>query len=574
MWKRRKRMGIRNKIIDYSRGNDLDGFFRLYKWQKRIKSGIVHDILTFFMSRSANRHGGYIGPDAVIKGRPSLPHGLHGIFISRYAQIGENCRIYQNVTIGEVNRKAPVIGDNCLIGAGAVILGGIRVGNHAKIGAGAVVCKDIPDGCTVVSQTARILGKDDTDMDNGHLAECTYWTEGASKERIAERQASEGRASERQASERAWIEVSLSNLRHNAKVLQKAMPVGCELMAVVKCEAYGHGGILMAKELERTGIKAFAVATIEEAVRLRENGIGGEILILGHTDVQRARDLYKYDLMQSIIGYAYAQALQEQGRLYGVAVKAHIKIDTGMHRLGISARMPDQVSEIFAMSNIEVCGIYTHLCCADGRQSEDIVYTKEQIGLFYRLIDTLKQKGIHIPKLHIQSSYGLLNYPDLQCDYVRAGIALYGVLSTPEKDTLLKPFLRPVLSLKSRVVLIRFVKKGESIGYGRQFAAKRDSRIAILPVGYGDGYPGDLSCGKGRVLLGGHLVPVIGRICMDQLAVDITEAEEVREGDTAILIGGGEEAMPAAPEVAAASGRISNELLCRLGARLPVVPVE
>ncbi len=149
-------MGIRSGIIDYSRGNDLTFFFCLYRKQQKSR-GMVRDILTFFMSRSAHRHGGYIGPDAVIRGKPSLPHGLHGVFISRYAQVGVNCRIYQNVTIGEVDRKAPVIGDDCLIGAGAVILGGIQIGNHVKIGAGAVVCKDVPDGCTVVSQEPRII---------------------------------------------------------------------------------------------------------------------------------------------------------------------------------------------------------------------------------------------------------------------------------------------------------------------------------------------------------------------------------------------------------------------------------
>ena len=149
-------MGIRSGIIDYSRRNDLTFFFCLYRKQQKSR-GMVRDILTFFMSRSAHRHGGYIGPDAVIRGKPSLPHGLHGVFISRYAQVGVNCRIYQNVTIGEVDRKAPVIGDDCLIGAGAVILGGIQIGNHVKIGAGAVVCKDVPDGCTVVSQEPRII---------------------------------------------------------------------------------------------------------------------------------------------------------------------------------------------------------------------------------------------------------------------------------------------------------------------------------------------------------------------------------------------------------------------------------
>lgn len=150
-------MNIRRFIIEYSRGNDLQFFWFLYKLQKKAKNRLLHDVLTFMMSRSAHRHGGYVGPDTLIQNIPSLPHGLHGIFISRYAQIGKNCRIYQNVTIGEVNREAPIIGDNCLIGAGAVIIGNIRIGNHVYIGAGAVVRKDIPDNYTVIAQPMRLI---------------------------------------------------------------------------------------------------------------------------------------------------------------------------------------------------------------------------------------------------------------------------------------------------------------------------------------------------------------------------------------------------------------------------------
>lgn len=153
-------MNSRRRIIDYSRGNNLHHFWRLYRIQKKTgRDGIVHDILTFLLSRSAHRHGGYIGPDTVIKNNLSLPHGLHGVFISRYAQIGENCCIYQNVTIGEIDRKAPVIGNNCLIGAGAVIIGDIRIGDNVKIGAGAVVNTNVPDNYTVVSQPMRMIGE-------------------------------------------------------------------------------------------------------------------------------------------------------------------------------------------------------------------------------------------------------------------------------------------------------------------------------------------------------------------------------------------------------------------------------
>lgn len=365
--------------------------------------------------------------------------------------------------------------------------------------------------------------------------------------------------------ERAWIEVDSENLQHNVKVLQEAMPQGCNLMAVVKCEAYGHGLLKVAGELNKIGVKSFAVATIEEGIRLRNCGIEGEILILGYTDVRRAAELKKYDLIQTLIDFAYAEDLNGQG----IAVKAHIKIDTGMHRLGIPCSACSDVEQVFGMKHLKVCGMFTHLCCPDSRKPEDIAFTRGQIESFYHLVDVLKERGICIPKLHIQSSYGFLNYPELNCDYVRIGIALYGVLSSTEKDTVLSLDLRPVLSLKSRVILIRSVDKGSSIGYGRSFVAGRDSRIAILPIGYGDGFPRGLSGTGIQVQIGGHLVPVIGRICMDQLAVDITDAKDVACGDVATLIGSSAEL--SAPSVAECVGSISNELLCRMGSRLPVV---
>lgn len=379
--------------------------------------------------------------------------------------------------------------------------------------------------------------------------------------------------------ERAWIEISLENLRHNVETLRNAMPPECELMAVVKTAAYGHGAYEISANLNKMGVTAFAVATIEEGIELREYGICGEILILGYTDVRRAFDLNRYELIQTLIDYEYAKVLNEQG----ITVKAHIKIDTGMHRLGVPSSEVSAVRKIFSMENISVCGMYTHLCCPDSREPDDVAFTRGQIAAFYRAADALQADGIDLPKLHIQSSYGFLNYPELACDYVRAGIALYGALPPvrqtvqhatrlfPGGDTVLKLDLRPVLSLKSRVVLIRFVEKGESVGYGRSFKSERDSRIAILAIGYGDGFPRSLSDGKGSALLNGNKVPVIGRICMDQLAVDITDAGEVSVGDIATLIGEeGDDALPAFV-IADCAGSISNELLCRMGRRLPVV---
>lgn len=367
--------------------------------------------------------------------------------------------------------------------------------------------------------------------------------------------------------ERAWIEVNVENLRHNVKTLQKAMRPGCELMAVVKAQAYGHGAVLTAMHLNKMGVMAFAVATIDEGIALRKAGICGEILILGYTDVGRVSELREYDLMQTLISSEYAEALNAQG----ITVKAHIKIDTGMHRLGIPDEELSAVRKLFFMENLKICGMFTHLCCSDSRNPDDVVFSRGQIDSFYRLAEALRIEGIVPPKLHIQSSYGLLNYPGLACDYVRAGIALYGVLSSPDDETVLKPDLRPVLSLKSRVVLIRKVAAGESVGYGRSFTAGRDTRIAILPVGYGDGFPRNLSGGKGSVLINQYVVPVAGRICMDQLAVDITDTEGVSVGNIAILAGAEGHNELSAPAVADSSGSISNELLCRMGARLPVI---
>ncbi len=373
--------------------------------------------------------------------------------------------------------------------------------------------------------------------------------------------------------DRAWIEINLNNLTHNVNTLHKAMPPECEMMAVVKAESYGHGGFAISTHLAKMGVKAFAVATIDEGIKLRRYGIRGEILILGYTNVSRAKELKKYDLTQTLIDFNYAKELDRQG----IMIKVHLKVDTGMHRLGMGISSKNCVqlgSKIFSMKHIKVCGIYTHLCCADSLLPEDVSFTRNQIRQFYSFIDALEEKGIVIPKVHIQSSYGLLNYPELECDYVRIGIALYGVLSTPNNDTMLKLDLRPVLSLKTKVALVRNVRKGDCVGYGRSFVAKRDSVIAILPIGYADGFPRNLSGGRGSVLINGQRVSIIGRICMDQMMIDVTDLEQVSVGDLAILIGSAEGTMLSAPAIAGAYGSISNELLSRMGARLPNVCIE
>lgn len=370
---------------------------------------------------------------------------------------------------------------------------------------------------------------------------------------------------EKEKTGRAWLEINRFNLQHNVLELKKIMPKNCELMGIVKANAYGHGAKEIAESLAEMGISTFGVATIDEGIALRKQGLKGDILILGYTDIQRARQLARYRLTQTLIDYEYAIRLNSHANK---PIQVHVKIDSGMNRVGIMACEPDKVAQIFRLKNLQISGIFTHLCCSDSLRREDIRYTEEQISTFYSLLSALEDRGITLPKIHIQSSYGLLNYPELRCDYARIGIALYGTLSTFDSGTRVRPNLLPVLSLKARVALIKEIRRGESVSYGRTFTALRDSRIALLPIGYADGLPRTLSCENGRVLIHGQQAPIIGRICMDQLLVDITDLSEVIPGDIATLIGpdGRDEIM--AEEVAMNAGTITNELLSRLGSRL------
>lgn len=363
--------------------------------------------------------------------------------------------------------------------------------------------------------------------------------------------------------DRAWIEINYQNLKHNWKVLKGAMPIGCRMMAVVKADAYGHGAERIAIYLQKLGVDAFAVATVNEGIRLRKAGVHSEILILGYTDPRRAEDIYKYRLMQTLIGREHAVGLARQG----YPIKAHIKIDTGMHRLGFDYVDADGIADCFSLPELEISGIFSHLCVADSMDICDVAFTQLQIQRFYRLLDDLAARGISIPKTHLQSSYGLLNYPELKFDYVRVGIALYGVHSELNTQTKLRLGLKPVLSLKSRIAQIRQVCAGETVGYGRSFTAQRDSKIALIPIGYADGVPRALSCGKGKVLIRGYSAPIIGRICMDQLSVDVTDVPNVCTADTVTLLGCNQADPVTAEQWAKQTGSITNEILSRLSVR-------
>lgn len=348
---------------------------------------------------------------------------------------------------------------------------------------------------------------------------------------------------------RAWIEIDRAALRHNVKALEKRLPPGCALMPAVKADAYGHGAVLVARECQAMGVSAFCVATLEEGMELRQSGIKGTVLVLGWTDPRQAPLLHAYKLTQTVMGLGYAQELGRQRK----EVNVHIKIDTGMHRLGIDWERLDELEQVFRCANLRVTGAFTHLC-ADS-------IAKEQGRRFYQAVSQLEGQGYRIPKAHLLASGGLLCHPELGGDYARVGIALYGV-SPIEQG------LRPVLSLKARVAQVRELALGEGAGYGLRFTAQRPSRIAVLTIGYGDGLPRSLSCGAGSVLLHGKKASVAGMVCMDQALVDVTEIPQASPGDTAVVIGKSSSEEIRAADLASQAGTIPNEILSRLGQRL------
>ena len=368
---------------------------------------------------------------------------------------------------------------------------------------------------------------------------------------------------------RAWIELDREALSQNVEALLAMLPDHCSLMPAVKADAYGHGAVLIARELNRIGVEAFCVASAGEGEELRREGVRGEILVLGYTDPIQFDLLHRCRLTQTIVDYQYAERLNG----YGKRLHVHIGVDTGMHRLGIGYEERSLIMDIFEMKNLAVDGLFTHLCTSDGQALKEQSFTDLQARRFYSVVDDLERNGYSCPKLHLQSSYGILNYPKLAEDYARVGIALYGVLSTREDTKRWEDVLRPVLSLKARVACVRRLCCGETAGYGMAFTAQRDMEIATITVGYGDGLPRNLSGGQGFVLINGRRAPVVGRICIDQTIVDVSGIPDVKAGDVAVLIGKSGDKEISAGDLAGWAGTITNEILSRMGARLERVMV-
>lgn len=365
---------------------------------------------------------------------------------------------------------------------------------------------------------------------------------------------------------RTWAEVDLKALEHNYYTLRAMLPQGCKLLAPVKADAYGHGAVPVAKKLETLGIDYLAVACIDEGVELRKAGVETHILILGYTDPEWAQELMDYRLTQGVFDEETAQALSQAAVKAGKTVTVHMKADTGMSRLGLLCDEQDldetvkTMARMYALPGLCWEGIFTHFSHADGSEE----YTMLQFTRFLDLLGRLEERGVTFEIRHCAASAAVLNYPCTYLDMVRPGIAFYGHYPDPSCEGLDGPGLEPLMTFKTRVASVKVLPAGTAVSYGRTHTLDRETRLAVLSVGYGDGLPRSCS-DKLRVWVGGGCATVVGRVCMDLCMVDVTDLPGVGPGDEVEIYG------PHVPveDAAALAGTIQYELLCDVNKRVP-----
>lgn len=369
----------------------------------------------------------------------------------------------------------------------------------------------------------------------------------------------------------AWAEVDLDALAHNMREVRRLAHKDALVTAVIKADGYGHGAKKIAQTLLDSGADRFAVAVLDEGIELRYSGFKVPILILGFTDKERAEEIVRNDLEQTVYSWDLAEALSLEAGKLGRTARIHIKIDTGMGRIGLQ---PDRdsvqlIKKISQLPNIIIEGIFTHFAVAD---SSDKTYTRIQYGRFNSILDELEKEGVEINLRHCGNSAAIIDLQDMHMDMVRAGIMIYGL--KPSDEVMLgKLELKQVMSLKVRISHIKDIEAGQSVSYGRRFIAGEKRRIASLPIGYADGYTRMLT-GKGEVLVNGVRVPLVGSICMDQCMIDVTGIEDVKVGDEAVLFGKQGDGFIHVDELAEKLGTINYEITCMINKRVPRVYIR
>ena len=370
---------------------------------------------------------------------------------------------------------------------------------------------------------------------------------------------------------RFWAEIDMNAAEKNFNIIKKKVGKNTKICCVVKANAYGHGAVYLSKLYESLGADFFAVSNIEEAMQLRNNGIKAPLLILGYTPVSCAAILAQNNISQSVFSYNYAALLNENAKAEGVKVKIHIKLDSGMGRIGFDCVHNDtdameSVLEVCKMESLVNEGVFTHFAVADeGEDGRE--YTEKQYKRFMSAVGFLESNGIKFEIKHCANSATAFAYPEYHLDMVRVGVVLYGLAPSVKVSGCEE--LEPVMSLKSVVSMIKEINKGDCVSYGCTFCADRKMKIATAPVGYADGYWRSNSSGGAQMLIRGKRVNIVGRVCMDQLMLDVSDVGEVKEGDYITVIGrDGAEAVTA-DELAAKNGTINYEMICAIGERVP-----
>ena len=358
--------------------------------------------------------------------------------------------------------------------------------------------------------------------------------------------------------------VNLTALAHNLSCITRYLSPGCEVMAIVKANAYGHGAVETAQALARQDIGRFAVASLDEGIALRLAGISAPIVVLGALFEAQIADLVAHQLTPVVSDGGILPTLAKAARSHPTPYPIHLKVETGMGRLGFSPEeLLTLLDDPLLRSPFQVEGMMTHLADADGADSD---FTERQLGAFRALLEQIRQRGLSIPLVHTANSAAIVRFPGAHFSLVRPGIMLYGYHTLPASVP--APDLRPVLSLRTTIVQLRTIPRGGTVSYNGTFVAKRPTRIAVLPIGYADGYSRRLSH-RGSVLIQGRRAPIVGLVCMDMIMVDVTDLAPVPVGETVTLIGqqGGESIW--ADEVATWIGTIPYEVLCGIGSRVP-----
>ena len=367
-----------------------------------------------------------------------------------------------------------------------------------------------------------------------------------------------------------WAEINLSNLDYNIKQIRNKVG-DKEIIGVVKADGYGHGAVAVSKVLLENGVKTLAIATLQEAITLREGGITCPIIMLGLTPDMYSDTLLEYDITPVTSSYGNAAAISKAAEAAGKTINAFVAVDTGMGRIGFlpNDEATSEIKKISSLSNLKIKGLFSHFATAD---EKDKTYAEKQLSHYNNFYEKLKQSGLDVPLRTFANSAAIMEIPVAHYDAVRPGIILYGCYPSQgvDKNQL---SIEPVMSIKANIIHLKKVPMAFSVSYGRRFTTQRESLIATLALGYADGYPRYLS-GKGRVIVNGVYAPVVGNICMDQCMIDVTDVPSVKLGDEVVVMGSQDGLTILADEIGEKTGTINYEIVCAFGQRLPKVYVR